>query len=184
MLMRRSCARTADEIHVAAIGDSITAGSPWDDDPGDRLARGGGGGRSAAALHRPRRLREAHRRDRGLARRGGRRRRGARRPGRDQRHRAGPAGRRRRREPPRDDPARAGARPPRRGRERPPLEQRLAARRGADPRAERADRRDGRAGAPVPRDAGGPGAAGADARGVDDRGRPPVASRATAGSAG
>ena len=25
--------RNAPEIHVAAIGDSITAGSPWDDDP-------------------------------------------------------------------------------------------------------------------------------------------------------
>jgi lysophospholipase L1-like esterase len=25
--------RASDEVHVAAIGDSITAGSPWDDDP-------------------------------------------------------------------------------------------------------------------------------------------------------
>ena len=25
--------RNASEIHIAAIGDSITAGSPWDDDP-------------------------------------------------------------------------------------------------------------------------------------------------------
>ena len=25
--------RNEQEIHVAAVGDSITAGSPWDDDP-------------------------------------------------------------------------------------------------------------------------------------------------------
>ena len=99
--------------------------------PRDRLAGGGSGGRPAPALHGARGLREAHRRDRGVARRRGRRRRGAGRAGRHQRHRARAAGRGRCREPARDDPPRAGARPARRRRECPSLEQRLAA--GARP---------------------------------------------------
>ena len=68
----------------------------------------------------------------------------------------------------------AGARPAGRRRERPPLEQRLAARRGFHPPAERADRGDGRAGAAVPRHARGSGTAWADARRLDVRGRSPV----------
>ena len=127
----------AGEVHVAAIGDSITAGSPWDDDPAIGWPAAAAAGGPAPALHGARGLRKAHRRDRVVARRGGRRRRGARRAGRHQRHRAGTAGRGRSGESPRDDPPRAGARPARRRRERPALEQRLAGRRGADPRAER-----------------------------------------------
>ena len=53
-----------EQIHVAAVGDSITAGSPWDADPDRRLARGGRCRGSAAAFHRPCRLRQADGRDR------------------------------------------------------------------------------------------------------------------------
>ena len=164
----------AGKVHVAAIGDSITAGSPWDDDPSI-------GWPAAAAEVDPRlhfTIRAVYGKrtdeiaawlDEALA--------GAAllvvqggindiAQGRAVADAAANLRAMIRRE--------RGARPARDRRERPAVEQRLAARGTGHPRAERADRGDGRARAPVPRDAGGRGAAGPNARGVDGRGRPSV----------
>ena len=95
------------------------------------------------------------------------------RAGRDQRHRATAPGRAGGGQPSRDGRPRPRAGATRPDRRRPALEQRLSGRRGADPAPERADPRARHAGAALPRHAGGPGAAGPDARGVDVGRRPP-----------
>ena len=121
----------APEIHVAAVGDSITAGSPWDDDPAI-------GWPAAAAAADPRLrftvravygkrtdeiaawLDEAAEGAEVLVVQGGI---NDIAQGRAVAEAAANLAR--------DDPPREGARPARRGRQRPSLEQRLAARRGS-----------------------------------------------------
>src|ERR671922_276178 len=175
-----SRARRLDHRRLAALGPgSGGAGADW---RGARRAQPvgvvGGPGDGWPRVPQLRGLRRAGGGDRAAARglRSGRRR--PRRPGRDQRRGAGPAGRGRGGGAAADGAAGARARLGRRARRRAAVEQRLARRRARDPAPQRARARvragGGRAGPALPRHARGPGAAGADARGVDGRRRSPL----------